>query len=79
MSTTTATWRSSAPPGAPTATSWSAREALLRAARGRGLETMEGLVLARNPEMLRFVRALGFEVERPPGDRTTVRIVKRLR
>lgn len=53
-------------------------EALIRAARGRGLETMEGLVLARNAEMLRFVRALGFQVETMPGDPTTVRIVRKL-
>lgn len=53
-------------------------EALIRAARGRGLATMEGLVLARNAEMLRFVRALGFQVETMSGDPTTVRIVKKL-
>ncbi len=54
-------------------------EAVIRAARERGLETMEGLVLARNAEMLRFVRALGFEAFRAPDDRTTVRILKKLR
>ncbi|MGB5080450.1 MAG: hypothetical protein WBO23_06880, partial [Burkholderiales bacterium] len=37
-----------------------------------------GLVLSRNAEMLRFVRALGFEVEPVPKDRTVVRIVKSL-
>jgi exosortase/archaeosortase len=39
---------------------------------------MEGLVVASNAEMLRFVRALGFAVERIPEDRRTVRIVKKL-
>jgi len=53
-------------------------EALTRAARERGFATMEGLVVARNAEMLRFVRALGFVVERVPEDRRTVRIVKKL-
>jgi acetyltransferase len=53
-------------------------EALLRAARARGLKRMEGQVLATNRPMLRFVRALGFEVQPEPGDRTMVRIVKTL-
>lgn len=54
-------------------------EALLRAARARGLARMEGTVFATNREMLRFVRALGFELRPEPGDRTMVRIVKALR
>lgn len=54
-------------------------EALLRAARERGLKRMEGQVLATNRPMLRFVRALGFRVEPMEGDRTLVRIVKELR
>jgi acetyltransferase len=53
-------------------------EALMRAARERGFATMEGLVVASNAEMLRFVRALGFAVERIPEDRRTVRIVRKL-
>ena len=53
-------------------------EALMRAARERGFATMEGLVVASNAEMLRFVRALGFSVEQIPEDRRTVRIVRRL-
>jgi acetyltransferase len=53
-------------------------EALMRAARERGFATMEGLVVASNAEMLRFVRALGFTVERIPEDRRTVRIVNKL-
>ena len=51
-------------------------EALIHAARERGFARMEGLVLSRNTEMLRFVRALGFEVEPVPEDRTVARIVK---
>jgi acetyltransferase len=54
-------------------------EALISAARERGLASMEGLVLAGNREMVRFVRALGFEVHAVPEDRRTVRIVKSLR
>lgn len=54
-------------------------EALIHAARERGFARMEGLVLSRNAEMLRFVRMLGFEVEPVPEDRTVVRIVKTLR
>ena len=53
-------------------------EELMRAARDRGFATMEGLVVASNAEMLRFVRALGFAVEQIPEDRRTVRIVRRL-
>jgi len=53
-------------------------EALMSAARERGLASMEGLVLASNREMLRFVRALGFEVHAVPEDRRTVRIIKKL-
>lgn len=53
-------------------------EALLRAARTRGLKRMEGTVFSTNREMLRFVRALGFEVRPVPGDRTMVQILKTL-
>jgi acetyltransferase len=53
-------------------------EALMRAARERGLKRMEGQVIATNRPMLRFVRALGFRVETMPEDRTLVRIVKDL-
>ena len=51
---------------------------LIRAARARGLESVEGIVLRNNATMLKFVRALGFEVQPMPGDRTMVRIVKTL-
>ncbi len=53
-------------------------EALVGAARDRAVALMEGLVLSINRTMLRFARALGFEVQPVPGDRTTVRIVKQL-
>ncbi|HUJ86344.1 MAG TPA: GNAT family N-acetyltransferase [Burkholderiales bacterium] len=51
-------------------------EALIRVARERGLRSMEGLVLRNNPSMLRFARALGFEVHAVPEDPLTLRIVK---
>ena len=53
-------------------------EALIRAARERGLASMEGLVLSHNATMLRFARGLGFEICPNPGDPTTKRIVKKL-
>ena len=53
-------------------------EALIRVARERGLTSMEGLVLRNNPPMLRFARALGFEVQAVPEDPVTLRIVKTL-
>lgn len=52
--------------------------ALMRAAKAKGLETMEGVILRTNRSMLRFVRALGFEVLDGDGDRETVRVVKHL-
>lgn len=53
--------------------------ALIDAARERGFEAMEGLVLRSNRAMLRFVRALGFDAEPEPQDPTMVRVVKKLR
>jgi acetyltransferase len=53
-------------------------QALIGAACDRGLTLMEGLVLSTNTPMLRFARALGFEVQAVPEDRTTVRIVRKL-
>lgn len=53
-------------------------DALLGAARACGLKRMEGTVFSTNREMLRFVRALGFEIQPVPEDRTMVRIVKSL-
>ena len=51
-------------------------EALIHAAKERGLARMEGFVLSANAEMLRFVRALGFKAEPAPQDRTIMRISK---
>ena len=53
-------------------------EALVRSAREHGLERIEGLVLASNMTMLRFARALGFEVRSIPEDTTTRLIVMKL-
>ena len=53
-------------------------DALLQAARARGFETLEGLVLAENRDMLDFVRELGFEVEPMPLEPSLVRVVKAL-
>ena len=53
-------------------------DALIRAARDRGLHSMEGLVLRDNRPMLRFVKALGFEVTVDPVEATMVRVVKKL-
>jgi acetyltransferase len=52
--------------------------ALIGAARERGLAIMESQVLSCNTDMLRFARGLGFEVEHIPHDMTTVRVVKTL-
>lgn len=52
--------------------------ALIAAARARGLETMEGLVLASNHKMLKFCRQLGFSAESMPEEPGTVRMTKRL-
>jgi acetyltransferase len=53
-------------------------EALIQVARQRGLTSMEGLVLRNNPTMIRFARALGFEVHSAPEDPLTLRIIKAL-
>ena len=53
-------------------------DALMRAARARGFETLEGLVLAENRDMLDFVGELGFEIEPMPLEPTLVRVVKKL-
>lgn len=52
--------------------------ALMRAARTRGFQTIEGLVLADNTDMLSFVKELGFALEPLPQEPTLVRVVKRL-
>ncbi len=53
-------------------------EALIRAARSHGFEVMDGMVLVNNRAMLRFARALGFEIEHLGDDRETLRIVMNL-
>jgi acetyltransferase len=53
-------------------------QALIDVARGRGLATMEGTVLAANTRMLKFMRQLGFDRQRAPEDPETVRVVRRL-
>ncbi len=51
---------------------------LVDIARSRGLEAMEGSVLAANVAMLHFARQLGFEVLVDADDATTRRVVRRL-
>jgi acetyltransferase len=53
-------------------------EALISAARSHGMTSMEGMVLRGNRDMLRFVRALGFETHHEPLEPTMVRVTKRL-
>ena len=53
-------------------------DALVRAAQARGFETMEGLVLSDNADMLGFVRELGFEARATPEDPALVRVTKKL-
>ena len=53
-------------------------DALIRTARARGLHSMQGLVLRANRSMLRFVKALGFEVTVDPVDATMVQVEKKL-
>ena len=52
--------------------------ALMRYARASGFETMEGMVLRDNHTMVRFIRALGFEVTPMPEEPTLVRVVRQL-
>jgi ribosomal protein S18 acetylase RimI-like enzyme len=47
---------------------------LIDIARGRGLKTMEGLVLASNTAMLKFARQLGFTAQHEPDDYSTVHV-----
>jgi acetyltransferase len=53
-------------------------EALVRAARAQRFDTMEGMVLRDNRDMLKFVRALGFEATPDPVESTLMRAVKKL-
>ncbi|QID18434.1 GNAT family N-acetyltransferase [Nitrogeniibacter mangrovi] len=52
--------------------------AIMDVARARGLESMEGLVLASNHKMLKFARQLGFTQERVPDDPGTMRVFRKL-
>jgi len=52
--------------------------ALLDYARSQGFAAMEGQVLRENRDMLRFVRALGFEVK-PTVEPTVVQVVRPLK
>jgi acetyltransferase len=52
--------------------------ALLDYAKSHGFASMEGLVLRENHTMLRFVRALGFEVK-PTTEPSVVQVVKTLK
>jgi len=53
-------------------------DALIRAAQARRLETMEGLVMSENYDMLDFSRSLGFELASDPAQPGLVRAVRRL-
>jgi acetyltransferase len=53
-------------------------EALIRAAQAHGFASMEGMVLRENREMLRFVKALGFEATPDPAEATMMRVEKKL-
>jgi acetyltransferase len=53
-------------------------DALIRAAQARGFESLEGMVMRENREMLRFVKALGFDAAPEPLEATMVRVVKKL-
>jgi len=57
---------------------WLLMQALIDTARSRGLQSMEGLVLRRNRGMLKFARALGFEIDVDTGDPGLARVRKRL-
>lgn len=54
-------------------------QALIDAARSRGFDSLEGLVMRENADMLEFVRPFGFRVETVPEDERTVRIALPLR
>ena len=52
--------------------------ALMDHARAQGFESMESMVLRENQDMVRFARALGFEVRPVPQEPTVVQVVKPL-
>lgn len=51
---------------------------LMDVARTRGLKTMEGTVLASNSKMLKFMRQLGFSLQRDPNDCHDVLVARTL-
>jgi acetyltransferase len=53
-------------------------DALIRAARARRLETMAGLVMSENRDMLEFARSLGFELATDLVQPTLVRVARKL-
>lgn len=53
-------------------------QALIDAARRRGIERMKGLVLAENARMLRFAQSLGFELEAVPDEPDLLRVTRRI-
>ena len=53
-------------------------DALIRYAQARGFEAMEGIVLRDNHDMLKFVRALGFETAPMAEEPTLMRVVRKL-
>jgi len=53
-------------------------DALIRAAQARKLDTMAGLVLSENRDMLDFARALGFETSPDPVKPALVRVTRKL-
>lgn len=52
--------------------------ALIDAAKARGMESMEGFILASNYKMLKFARQLGFALHRDPDDPGQVIAVRSL-
>lgn len=52
--------------------------ALMDAARVQGYETMAGLVMSENSDMLDFVRELGFSTDPTPQAQAMVRVVRKL-
>lgn len=51
---------------------------LVDVARNRGLQTMEGIVIAGNYRMLGVMNALGFSIRSEPGDASVKRVTKHL-
>jgi acetyltransferase len=53
-------------------------EALMDAARARGLETMEGFVLGSDHKMLKLMESLGFSIATDPEDPSMKHVTRRL-